>query len=249
MRKDLVLATLSWDDIDYVRDNVASKTNREIAEAIGVGWWQVRYIVSLFGFGRDVPSWKKGKWTQEQVQYLVENFPVMGDSEIALHLGFPYPIHNGKKKVEKKRFHMKLNRTKAQIRAIKKRNLEVWSQFRYKGDEHWAWVPEGEMRFWVNEEGRVQVVVKVGYGQGDVNKSWRFLRHVAWEQAHGPIPKGMMVRFTGDNPLDPDQYHAGNLLLVTKGEHGVMNKTGLGHDICKAVILLNKVNRKLKKMI
>ncbi len=49
---------------------------------------------------------------------------------------------------------------------------------------------------------------------------WRPRHILAWEQQHGPVPDGYLVRFNDSNPLNSDP---GNLSLVSRAEHLHLN--------------------------
>ena len=53
---------------------------------------------------------------------------------------------------------------------------------------------------------------------------WRMKHVVVWEAAHGPVPEGHIVTF-GDG--DKSNFGLDNLILITRGQHAVMNKHGL----------------------
>lgn len=50
---------------------------------------------------------------------------------------------------------------------------------------------------------------------GDRWVDWRFVHHIVWEQAHGPIPKGRCIIFRDGNKMNPV---LANLALVTQAE-------------------------------
>jgi len=56
--------------------------------------------------------------------------------------------------------------------------------------------------------------------EGHTKDCWMLLHRYVWEQAHGPVPKGMVITFK-----DGDSHNCSldNLVLVTRPEHGVIN--------------------------
>lgn len=50
---------------------------------------------------------------------------------------------------------------------------------------------------------------------------WEFLHRAMWEEAHGPIPDGMMVLFKDGNKMN---CTLDNLMLATRGEHSQLTK-------------------------
>ena len=53
---------------------------------------------------------------------------------------------------------------------------------------------------------------------------WRMTHHLIWEEAHGAVPKGHCIAFK-----DGDHTHLAldNLMLITRAEHGVINRLGV----------------------
>ncbi len=70
---------------------------------------------------------------------------------------------------------------------------------------------------------------------------WQFKHRLLWEQAHGPIPKGMVVTFIDGNR---DNCVLDNLDMIERNVQCRMNKLGLKGDsaeLGKAAILTGKV--------
>jgi hypothetical protein len=95
-----------------------------------------------------------------------------------------------------------------------------------KGKTHPVWQgnykPVGSERM---EDG--YVVIKFSDRKNRGNKNWRRKHTIIWEKAHGKIPRGHMVIFADGNRLN---YALDNLLLVSRAEHGVMNRYNLRSD-------------------
>lgn len=53
---------------------------------------------------------------------------------------------------------------------------------------------------------------------------WKQMQVLTWEEHNGPIPPGMVVCFKDG---DKSHYNIENLTLVSRAEHGVMNRYGL----------------------
>lgn len=79
-----------------------------------------------------------------------------------------------------------------------------WGKVNRKSeDDCWEWVGAGAK-------------TKHGYGRINVNGRMRQVTHVAWELAYGePVPVGLVVRHTCDNPLCVNPHH---LLLGTRSD-------------------------------
>lgn len=78
---------------------------------------------------------------------------------------------------------------------------------------------------------------KIGEGRFD----WKQLHLLLWEEAHGPVPDGYVIIFK-----DGDRQHCvlDNLVMVTRGEHAVMNKHGLrpeSPEYVDSAILIAKI--------
>jgi hypothetical protein len=76
--------------------------------------------------------------------------------------------------------------------------------------------------------------VKVSARRKPDSKNWVPKHRLAWESANGKIPKGHKVIFADG---DKSNFSLGNLLLVSGGELGVMNRFGLkssNGDLTKA---------------
>ena len=66
------------------------------------------------------------------------------------------------------------------------------------------------------------LVVKVKE-EGIQRERWRPVHRIVWEEAHGPIPPGMMVGFKDGNK---DNFELSNLFIMTKAENIEMNRRG-----------------------
>lgn len=77
-------------------------------------------------------------------------------------------------------------------------------------------------------------------------KMWKPLHRYVWEQHNGPIPKGMLVVFKDQDPMNCD---IDNLMLVTRGEHCTMSKKNLrstNPEITEAGLNLVRLDRAIK---
>jgi hypothetical protein len=52
-------------------------------------------------------------------------------------------------------------------------------------------------------------------------KTWKFKHRLIWEKAHGKVPRGHLVNFADGNRQN---FALDNLILVSQGEHAVMNR-------------------------
>lgn len=60
--------------------------------------------------------------------------------------------------------------------------------------------------------------------EGTLWERWEFLHRALWEEAHGPIPDGMVVIFKDGNKSNCE---LSNLMLISKRENSCLNKWGL----------------------
>lgn len=92
------------------------------------------------------------------------------------------------------------------------------------------------------------VIVRTDKQDGlSARRYWKFKHHLIWEEAYGPIPEGHCVIFADGNKLN---FDINNLILVTRGELGLMNKEGLYYkgnaDATKCGVTLSKLMMKGK---
>jgi hypothetical protein len=88
------------------------------------------------------------------------------------------------------------------------------------GARPWNYKPVGTER----TNGGGYVDVRIRNPSGKLWKNWKAKHRLIWEQAHGKIPRGHVVIFADGNRLN---FALDNLLLVSGGEHGVMNRCNL----------------------
>lgn len=68
-----------------------------------------------------------------------------------------------------------------------------------------------------------EVITTMGYIKVKIAHPtiWKFKHILVWEQHNGPVPKDHIVKFIDDNPLN---CSINNLMVITKSEHGVINR-------------------------
>jgi len=92
----------------------------------------------------------------------------------------------------------------------------------------------------VNTDGYKEIKVS---DVGTQHQRWHLLHREIWEQVNGPIPKGHVLIFKDNNPLN---CSLDNLELVTRREHMMLNKCKLrGVDNDTTITGLNVVKLKL----
>lgn len=112
----------SKDDIQFIKDNFQSMTNEEIALRLCVKKTILRMTAYSMGLQRMTLEY----WPQGAVDYLVNNYKVMGNLEIAEHLNEHFP--RNKKwcthHIDKKIGYLKLQRSKKDLLNITERNRQ-----------------------------------------------------------------------------------------------------------------------------
>lgn len=102
-----------------------------------------------------------------------------------------------------------------------------------KGHSPQNYRPVGSVR--INADGYIEIKVK------DPGK-WKLKHRVIWEQHNGKIPKGMIVIFKDNNPLN---CTLDNLLLISKDENLKMNRIGANeYTGIEKEVLLNSIRLK-----
>ena len=107
----------------FILDNFCLKTNNEIAQELNIPLHQVRLNAYKLGLKRINLEY----WTNEQIEFLKENFETIGDTELAQIFQEKFPKSKvwTKKHIDKKRKHLNLHRTPEQIELINKRNIDA----------------------------------------------------------------------------------------------------------------------------
>jgi HNH endonuclease len=174
----------------FVLDNFYQKTNKEIAQELGIKIQKLRPIAYSLGLYRINLEF----WNDEQVMFLRENFETIGDTELAqiFQEKFSKVKKWTKKHIEKKRKHLKLNRTPEQLKKIKQRNIDagMYADAHVKMWNNRTQKKEGETTYWGNI--RKSMYIKI---QGEYKQAARYI----WTQTHGEIAKGMNVAFIDGN--------------------------------------------------
>lgn len=209
---------LSVEQIDFIKANYDSMSNKELSEALGLKIQLLRKKIYELGLYR----YRLEYWTEEQIDYLKENYRNIGDKELAKIFNELWKKQKAwtLKHIEKKRNYLNLHRTKKEIVAIKERNRLNGSWSVSFWEHHPELVaPIGDIRMWTNQQGRRYQVIRTENG---------FEHHARWlyKQIHGSIPEGKKVRLL-DN--DPENVIPGNLYLVDNEQNARINsKTSSG---------------------
>lgn len=104
----------------HLKQHFYKLTNKKLAEALQLKITVVRIKAAELGLKRIEMEY----WTDEQIQYLKDNYRQIGDVEIAanMQLFFPKKKPWTKQHIAKKRKYLKLFRTRKQIESIRTRN-------------------------------------------------------------------------------------------------------------------------------
>lgn len=212
----------SDDEINFLKENYESMTNRELAKTLNVSLTAARTKLYELGFRRFEPEY----WNDEQIRVLKEKYIIWGDVEIAEYFNKHFPKKKGwtLKHIEKKRKYLKLNRSKEQLKNIHQRNKQ---QGRFSINHYKRWL--GRER----EVGTIVIWDVSGYPTPHIkvdkkkyNKK-RFpniryasihyvkLSHYIWMNEFGDIPKGNNIVHKDEDSMNclPE-----NLMCLTNAE-------------------------------
>lgn len=115
-RRNLVVTDEGW---KFIRDNWSAMNNQQLADAFGVHLDRMRIILHAKKMFRIELEY----WTEEQTQFLIDNYKIFGDKELEILFTLIWPDKKkgwSFKHIEKKRKYLKLKRTPDEILAVKK---------------------------------------------------------------------------------------------------------------------------------
>jgi hypothetical protein len=196
--------------IQLIHQNYDSMTVIDLASALGVAVQSTRMKLYELGYKKMEMEY----WTDQQVQFLMENYTMIGDVEMAeiFQVFWPKGKTWSHKHIEKKRKYLNLYRTEEQIAAVKQRNKDTgrWAECAVKRWKVSHQAVVGEVRIWNRDD---------GFGKFKVIKTKNGFVHYApwlWEKYKGKIPTGMLVGF---RDYDNMNVVIENLALYTRAEH------------------------------
>lgn len=226
---------IDWneDRINFLKKNWKTKTNKELADALGLRLTSVRTKLYSLGFKRMDLQY----WTEEQIQYLRDNYQKIGDTEMAEIFNQKWDKKKGwsKKHIEKKRRYLKLKRTPEEIAKI---HLGHIKRGAYAEGVRKMWQTRG-----TNEIGTI--VIWDGNKMIKTESGYQFLRLVNYRKFVGEIPKGMMVRHIDGNRLNCGPE---NLVLITRTENARLNAAiRCPPELRETMKLLRKLQLKIKR--
>ncbi|WP_417200080.1 hypothetical protein [Bizionia sp.] len=231
--------TLEPHEEAYIKTHFHKRTNRELADVLGLKLTRFRQLAYAMGLKRMELEY----WTNEQIEFLRANYKEIGDSELAEVFEVKWHKEKGwtKKHIEKKRRYLKLKRTKAQINKIHKRNV-LMGRFKIcpiKAWETMGQAPDGEKRVWYHQDNSPFVVIKTKTGFVHYNP-W------LWEQHYGKPAKGMVIRNFSTKLLD---VKITDLKLITREENARLNsKNRLPEHLRETQKLIRTLNKTIHKI-
>jgi hypothetical protein len=192
----------------FITKNFDQYSNKELATMLGCSIGHVRARCYAMGMLRMTLEY----WTEEQINFLIENYQVIGDKELAEIFNNMWSKEKGWtfKHIEKKRLYLKLKRSKEELHQIYLRNLENGRWLNNEIQNRWDHsnlAKDGCIRLWKMSGGKQIPVIKV-------NGEWRHWAPYAWELEHGAIPEGHIVAYIGD----PSIIDVSNLELTTRSD-------------------------------
>jgi hypothetical protein len=200
----------------------------------------------------------KGKtWTNEEIEYLCENYPHISNSIICKHLNRSYTSVTGKAyqfKLKKSitflesessgrltgkdigsRFekgHVPFNKGKKMPQEIIEKYKHTFFQ---KGHKPKNTLFDGAETIRTDKVGNKYCWVRISEGV------WRQRAHIEWEKVNGPIPEGFVVRHKTLNTLNDAPE---NLMLITFKENMDLNSImRYPKELANAIRLLGKLKR------
>lgn len=132
--------------------------------------------------------------------------------------------------------HVPLNKGKRLSEFMSAKGIERSSATRFKkGNVPHNTKYNGYVRR--SKDGYIEVRVTMG--------RFRFAHHLVWEQYHGPVPKGCMVKFKDGNK---ENISIGNLYMTSRANNMIMNShINLPPDLREILILKRVLTRFINK--
>lgn len=227
---------IKWTDenIEFIKSNFHSKSNKELAEHLGYKLNSVRKKCYELGLYKMTLEY----WTDEQIQFLKENYKKFGDSDLAKIFNEKWFKQKGwtKKHIEKKRKYLKLKRSDKQLLQIHKNLVKSgWGKLCNKR----RWETTGSNKLGTIVLWNQKKYIKTSSGYVPL---WVF----NYKVFIGQIPKGMMVIHKDRNKLNCNPE---NLFLLSREDNARRNRwNSYGKYPEDVKIQLRKI-RKLKQII
>ena len=201
-------------------------------------------------------------WTDSEIWRLIAFYPDQTNRTVARKFKRPYSSIVGMATtlgLRKTREHLSRMPHRAMIKAGEayrfpkghvpmNKGVKIWwdpgrsveTRFK-KGNVSKRWDPEiyqvGALR--INADGYVDMKVKEGL------RAWRQLHYILWEDAHGPVPKGHVLRFKDRDPLNVEIE---NLELIHRRDNMLRNSIhNLPPALKSSIQLLGQLTRRINE--
>lgn len=233
---------LTPEDKKFIQENWNSKTNSELADALGLKLTKLRGFLREMGLKRMELEY----WNEEQVQWLKWNYQYYGDVEIAEIFNQLYLKKKSwtLKHIEKKRMYLKLNRSKSELEQIQIRNT-INGRFAICVKKRWdktGRMPFGSIFYWntgYNNKPVLYIKTKDGY-----HMYYRYL----WVKQKGSLNSDQLVVAKLDAPSN-SLLDVSQLEVISRTEHAIRNNKArmeYPEDIRQVIKTYNKLKKQLK---
>lgn len=210
--------------LNFLQDNFDKMTTEQLCNKMKLTSTVIRKKMKELGLRKCFHAF----WQPEWNQYLITNFQLIGDTEMAeiFQEKFPKPHPWTYKHIGKRRSYLNLKRTKTEIDAIQIRN---WEMGRFAECANKRWLSVG-----VAQEGNVRIWKKNGAKFNIIKIDGKFLSYAryVWKNHFGEIPKGMVIRHKDGDSLNDE---IDNLGMIAMSEH--MNINGPKYTISDNYII------------
>lgn len=209
--------------------------HRLISEELGYKYALQHFRMQLYNAGYrkiDIQY-----WTNEQIDYLKDNYKSNGDKELAEQFNLKWKKIGGWtfKHIEKKRNYLRLKRTPEELFLIKE-----------KAKAKGVYV-EGVKKMWKTRGENPLGTILVWDGDKFIKtaKGYIHLRVFNYQVFIGAIPKDKIINHIDGNNLNCDPI---NLTAVTRSEHALKNNwRKYPSELRKSMHLLGRIKKQLKK--
>lgn len=171
------------------------------------------------------------RWTTYQISYLLENYKLLGNKEIADVIG------RSPGAVKKYLQERGIKRTAKQLKVIRKRMCSIPNDGQFK---------KGTLPHNTKYNGHERIT-KDGYVEIRLSRGNYVLKHrYMWEKANGSLPKGYCLTCING---DKTNTSPGNWKLISRIENCLNNsRYRLPEELIPSTALLIQLNNKLKSL-
>ena len=206
----------SEQEIQFLKDNYMSMTDKQLSAALGRGASALRTQMKKNGLRRIV---KRENWTPEEIQFLRENYELMTRKEIGDKINrLPGAVKSMARKLG-------ITRSKAGQASIIKR---IPNSGKFKnGHKPTNILPIGSIRKRMDSGGRLYNWIKIKEDPGiHPIYNWKMLHVHVWEENFGEVPEGHLIRFIDQ---DVDNCSPDNLQCVSMAENAAFTRETDGY--------------------